>query len=161
MVIKQGIPSVRSSKSIPATAFIIKKPTKIKAGAVAALGTKRKRGLRKRARINRTAVTMDERPVLPPAATPEELSTKLVTVDVPNAAPATVPIASARRACFTFGMFPSLSVNPASVVTPTSVPIVSKISTKRNVKNTVKNFKVRTCEKSNFQNKGASGRETA
>ena len=104
---------------------------------------------------------MDERPVLPPAATPEELSTKLVTVDVPSAAPATVPIASARRACFTFGMFPSLSVNPASVVTPTNVPIVSKISTKRNVKNTVKNFKVRTCEKSNFQNKGASGRETA
>ena len=113
---------------IPVTDFIIKYPTKIRAGAVAADGIKRNKGVKNKANKKRMAVTTEDKPVRPPAATPAELSTKLVTVEVPKAAPATVPIASAKKACFTLGMFPSLSVNFAWVATPTSVPTVSKIS---------------------------------
>lgn len=44
------------------------------------------------------------------------------------------------------------------MVTPTSVPTVSKISTKRNEKKTIKKFKVKMCEKSKCKKVGAAGR---
>ena len=68
------------------------------------------------------------RPVRPPASTPEADSTKVVTVEVPQQAPATVPMASEVRASFMLGILPSLSVIPAREAVPTSVPMVSNIS---------------------------------
>ena len=64
----------------------------------------------------------------PPASTPEADSTKVVTVEVPQQAPAMVPTASAVRASFILGILPSLSVMPAREAVPTRVPMVSNIS---------------------------------
>ena len=136
-------------KSIDVTDFIIRKPTKINAGAVAAAGISPNKGVKNNDKINNSAVTTEVSPVRPPTPTPDELSTKLVTVDVPKHAPATVPTASAKRASFALGIFPSLSVSFACSVTPISVPIVSNISVKKNVKNTIKNFTVKTLPHSN------------
>ena len=149
IVINAGMPSERSVNSICAAALIIIKPTMIRAGADAAEGTSKKRGLKKSAIKKMRAVVTDVRPVRPPSATPAVLSTKLVIVDVPSAAPTTVPIASESSASFTFLMSPFLSFKLLCSAMPMSVPIVSKISTKRKVKNTVKNFSESTVEKSN------------
>lgn len=140
IVINAGIPSVKSVKSIEETDFIIKNPTKISAGAVAAAGTSAKSGLKNSAKRNKTAVVTEASPVLPPAATPEELSTNDVTVEVPRHAPAAVPIASAKSAPFAFNTFPSLSLRFPCSATPRSVPIVSKRSVKRKVKKITRNF---------------------
>ena len=75
IVINAGIDSVKLSKSIFKIGDIIKKPTKINAGAVAAAGTMVKTGAKKRATKNRAAVDNDVNPVFPPSATPEALST--------------------------------------------------------------------------------------
>ena len=75
MVIYAGTASVRSLKSICATEEIIRKPTKINAGAVAKPGIAVKIGAKKIARRNNTAVTTEARPVRAPAPTPAELST--------------------------------------------------------------------------------------
>ena len=140
IVINAGIPSVKSVKSIEETDFIIKNPTKISAGAVAAAGTSAKSGLKNSAKRNKTAVVTEASPVLPPAATPEELSTNDVTVEVPRHAPTAVPIASAKSAPFAFNTFPSLSLRFPCSATPRSVPIVSKRSVKRKVKKITRNF---------------------
>ena len=79
----------------------------MRAGAVAALGIEPNRGSRNSERANRTATVTAVRPVLPPSATPEALSTNVVTVDVPRTAPSVVPIASARRASLQLGIDPS------------------------------------------------------
>src|SRR5574344_1633750 len=71
----------------------------------------------------------------------------------------TVPIASVRSACFTLMMFPSLSFRLLCSAIPMSVPMVSKISTNRKEKNTVKNSRESTLLKSNLQKIGASGSE--
>ena len=129
-----GIASVGSLKSISATALTIKNPTKIKAGAVANPGIATKTGDKKIAIKNRKPVTTDARPVLAPSATPEELSTNVVVVEVPSTAPAEVAIASASNACLIFGSFPSLSSISALFATPISVPNVSNMSTNKNAK---------------------------
>ena len=123
---------MRSLKSISVTADTIRKPTNTSAGAIAKPGMAINTGDRNIATRKRSPVTIDERPVLPPSATPEELSTNVVVVDVPRIAPALVAIASAKRACLMRGSFPSLSSIFALLATPMSVPSVSKISTKRN-----------------------------
>ena len=81
-----------------------------------------------------TDVVKAVRPVLPPAATPAEDSTKVVVVEVPRTAPAEVATASAISAGFIAGSLPSLSSIFAFVLTPIIVPSVSKRSTKRNEK---------------------------
>ena len=86
--------SVKSLKSIFRTEDIIRKPTMIRAGAVAKEGMARKIGDRNRDSPKKIAATTDVRPVLPPSATPDALSTNVVVVDVPNTAPREVPIAS-------------------------------------------------------------------
>ena len=80
---------------------------------------------------NKNPVTTDASPVLAPAPTPAELSTKVVVVEVPKTAPAVVAIASASNACLILGSFSFSSSMSAFVATPTSVPIVSNISTNR------------------------------
>ena len=52
----------------------------MRAGAVAATGIKRKMGEKNRATRKRSPVVREVSPVRPPAATPAELSIKLVTV---------------------------------------------------------------------------------
>lgn len=122
-----GTASVKSLKSMPAADVIIKKPTKIRAGAVANPGIAQKIGDRKMETKNKRPVTTEASPVLAPAATPEELSTKVVVVEVPNTAPALVAIASAKRACLIRGSLPFLSSISALVATPIKVPRVSHI----------------------------------
>ena len=49
-------------------------------------------------------------------------------MDVPVMEPTRVPTASATRACFIWGILPSLSSIPARLAVPTRVPMVSNIS---------------------------------
>jgi hypothetical protein len=62
----------------------------ISAGAVAQAGMIAAKGARKRQTAKQAAVTREVRPVLPPAATPDADSTKVVQVEVPRTAPLTV-----------------------------------------------------------------------
>ena len=81
---------------------------------------------------NISAVTIEDRPVRPPSATPEEDSTNVVTVDVPQIAPVVVAIASASIALSMFGTSPSLVSMLPRAQAPYSVPMVSNISTMQN-----------------------------
>ncbi len=83
---------------------------------------------------NNIPVTTLAKPVRAPTETPDALSIYVVTVDVPNTAPAIVPTESANRARLALGSLPLLSRKPAFSDTPTRVPIVSKRSTKRKAK---------------------------
>ena len=140
--------SVKSLKSIFRTEDIIRKPTMIRAGAVANDGMARKIGDRNRDSPKKIAATTDVRPVLPPSATPDALSTNVVVVDVPNTAPREVPMASDSSAPLIFGSFPSLSSMSALDATPIRVPSVSNISTNRNANMMVTKFSDRIPEKS-------------
>jgi hypothetical protein len=60
----------------------------------------------------------------------------VVTVEVPSAPPTVVPTASAISGRSMSGRSPSSSRNPPACPTPTSVPAVSKKSTKKNVNTT-------------------------
>ena len=101
-----GIDSLKSEKSISVTALIIRKPTNMRAGAVAKPGIDVNTGAIMSERRNRIPVMMDVSPVLPPSATPVELSTNVVVVEVPSIAPAVVATASARSAFFILGSLP-------------------------------------------------------
>ena len=81
----------------------------------------------------------EARPVLAPAATPDDDSTNDVTVEVPRHAPATVPTASAISAPLAFKTPPFESFRLPCSATPSKVPIVSNRSVKRNVKKITKN----------------------
>ena len=85
---------------------------------MAALGTRKKSGLKKSESKKNTAVVTDVSPVRPPAATPEEDSTNDVTVEVPKQAPATVPMASESKAPLTFLMSPFSSLRFPCSATP-------------------------------------------
>ena len=98
------------------------------AAEVAAPGMMAAMGARNMQARKRTAVVSAVRPVRPPASTPEADSMKVVTVEVPVAAPAMVPMASESRASFILGILPSLSTMPAREAVPTRVPMVSNIS---------------------------------
>ena len=100
-------------------------------------------------------MTKAVRPLRPPSPTPEVLSIKVTMVLVPSMAPTVVPMASTRKACFRQGIFPSLSTIPALVITPTSVPMVSNISTKRKVNTTMSISLVNICFHSNWQKMGS------
>ena len=111
---------------------IIRKPTKISAGAVANEGIATNIGASNVERRKSTAVVIAVRPVLPPALTPEADSTKVVIVDVPKMAPAVVAMASDNNTGLIFSSLPFSSSIFAFEATPIIVPNVSKISTKRN-----------------------------
>ena len=89
-------------------------------------------GLKNIAMKNNAAVTIAERPVLPPSATPDEASTNVVTVDVPQIAPVVVATASAIIALFMLGISPFSSNKSPRAHAPYNVPIVSNISTRQN-----------------------------
>ena len=125
-------------------------PTITRAGAVAKDGIARKIGDRNRDSPNRIAAVREVRPVRPPSATPDALSTNVVTVEVPNIAPTEVPTASASRAPRMFGSFPSLSSISALEATPIRVPRVSNISTNKNANMMTTKSRENTMEKSIF-----------
>ena len=97
---------------------------------------------------------MAVRPVLPPSDTPEALSTKVVVVEVPRAAPAVVATASASSAPLIRGSFPFSSSMPAFADTPTRVPMVSNRSTNRNANRIVRKSKVKIPWKSSLNRIG-------
>ena len=115
-------------------------------------GIARKIGESRRESANRIPATMEVRPVRPPSATPEALSTKVVTVEVPQTAPTVVPTASERSAPLIFGSLPSLSSISALEATPISV---SNISTNRNANMMTTKSSENTMEKSIFIKVGA------
>ena len=118
-------------------------------------GIARKIGESRRESPNSTAATREVRPVRPPSATPEALSTKVVTVEVPQTAPTVVPTASERSAPLIFGSLPSLSSISALEATPIRVPSVSNISTNRNANMMTTKSSENTMEKSIFIKVGA------
>ena len=83
-----------------------------------------------------------------PAATPEEDSTNVVTVEVPRTAPAVVATASAINAGLIPGSLPSSSSIPAFVLTPTKVPSVSNRSTNKKDNTMAIKLKIPTLPKS-------------
>ena len=95
MAINPGTASPISLKSMFKIVPSIKKPTIISAGAVANAGIARNTGANSKEAKKSIATVTAVRPVRPPAITPEELSTKVVTVDVPSTAPADVATESA------------------------------------------------------------------
>ena len=143
-----GTASVRSLKSMSTTADSIKNPTKINAGAVANPGIAQKIGEKKIASRNKKPVTTEASPVLAPSATPEELSTNVVVVDVPRTAPALVAIASASSACLILGSLSFSSNICALFATPIKVPNVSNISTNKKDKIITTKSNTLTVEKS-------------
>ena len=152
---KAGKASDISEKSISTTVVIMNNPTVTKAAAVADAGIIENTGKKKAAITKHAAVARAVRPVLPPSATPDDDSTKVVTVLVPTKAPIVVPIASDKSAFLISGKFPSSSSIFALVATPVSVPRVSKISTKRKEKSTENISSENTFEKSSLKNTGA------
>src|SRR5690606_27286939 len=90
----------------------------------------------------------------PPAATPAEDSIYGVVEDVPNAAPATIAVESAKSAFFKRGNLPSFN-KPARCDTPTNVPVESNRSTRKNTKITPTKLAVNSPSKSICMNVGA------
>ena len=80
---------------------------------------------------NSAPVTMEDKPVLPPSATPAEDSTKVVTVEVPHTAPQVVATASASMALSILGTLPSFVRRSPLAQAPYNVPSVSNISTRQ------------------------------
>lgn len=144
-----------SEKSISCMPYIMFIPTHIKAGAVAAEGIARNRGAKNKDRKKHPAVTSDVNPLRPPASTPEALSTKVLTVDVPSIAPTVVPTASAIKACCIRGNLPFSSSMPARDATPISVPTVSNMSRKNSVNTHTTISPVNTLLKSNLKSIGS------
>ena len=134
----------------------MKKPTTISAGAVANEGMARNKGEKKSAKRKNPATIIEVSPVLPPSATPDADSPKVVIVEVPRMAPTVVPMASASNAPLIPGSFPSLSNISALDAQPISVPRVSKTSTKRKAKTTTKNSRLATFDKSSCIKVGAT-----
>ena len=126
----------------------IKNPTMISAGAVANDGIAVKSGANNVEIRNKNPETTAVKPVRPPAATPEEDSTNVVTVEVPRTAPAVVATASAINAGLIPGSLPSSSSIPAFVLTPTKVPSVSNRSTNKKDNTTAIKLKIPTLPKS-------------
>ena len=159
---KLGSASEISMRSISWIELSISTPTSTRAPVVAAEGMSRKSGERKSARMKSTAVDSAVIPVRPPSAIPAPLSTKVVTVDVPQTAPMEVARASAIIACLMFFTLPSLSIISVLAAAPMSVPTVLKISMKTRAKIVSAISMLSSALKSNCRNVGASerGRET-
>ena len=120
--------SAASDQSTFVTELIISTPTQIRAVAVALLGMSWAMGLRNIASTKHIPVTKEVKPVLPPATTPEEDSTNVVTVEVPAIAPVQVAIASASIIFSIRIGVPSLSSRLPLEHAPYRVPMVSNIS---------------------------------
>src|SRR5574344_12352 len=155
MHIYDGMDSEKSVMSISFTEVNMNSPTSIRTGAVAAFGIDKKSGAKKIASMKHTATVNEVTPERPPTATPDALSTKVLTVLVPRIAPITVPMASVAKASLAFGILPS-TIMCALVHTPINVPRVSNISINNSVNTAIAISVDNTCEKSNFMNVGST-----
>ena len=131
MATKQGTALMRLDHSIFATDCIIRKPTTISAGAVANAGTVKNNGDRNKDNRNRIPTVQEVIPVRPPSEMPEEDSTNVVMVEVPQHAPTTVPTASANKMPLICGSLPFSSSISTLDAQPMTVPNVSKTSTNK------------------------------
>ena len=114
---------------------IIKAPTRINTGAVAAFGTKAINGAKNKERMNIKPQVTAVKPVRPPAPTPAALSTKAVIVLEPSRAPKLTPRESTIIAFPKPGNLPAFgSEIPALAVVAINVPMESNNSTKVNEK---------------------------
>ena len=125
---KLGRASEMSRRSTSLIELNINTPTNTSAPVVAAEGMSKKRGERKSARRKKKAVERAVIPVRPPSAIPAELSTKVVTVEVPHIAPTLVATASAIIAPLMFFTLPASSIISVLAAAPISVPMVLKMS---------------------------------
>ena len=123
-------------------------PTKINAGAVAALGTICIKGEKNIANINKSPMITAVKPVLPPDSTPVILSIYAPTVLTPKILPAVEPSASAINAFLALNILPFSSTKPARCATPINVPIVSNTAIKSIVNTAIKKFEFNIFEKS-------------
>src|SRR5699024_5846933 len=111
----------------------IKTPTMMRAGAVTYDVIMFKSGEKNSERRKNPAATTTGNHDGTPTATPTVDSIYAVVVDVPSNDPKTVPDASANKALPARGSL-LFFINPAGLATATSVPAVSKKSTKIKVK---------------------------
>src|SRR6056297_828267 len=133
MVRPAGTDWVMSSQSTAVTFASISSATTTSAMWLAYWGMAAASGTTASDSRNSTATTSATMPVRPPSSTPVADSTYVVTVEVPSIAPNVVPTASAISGLSASGRSPSSSRKPPACPTPTSVPAVSKKSTKKNV----------------------------
>ena len=133
----------------------ISTPTSTSAPVVAAEGMSRKSGARKRATTKSPAVASAVIPVRPPSAIPAPLSTKVVTVEVPQTAPTEVATASASMASLMWRTLPSLSIISVLAAAPMSVPTVLKMSMKTRAKIVSAISRLSSAAKSNCRKVGA------
>lgn len=132
IVMYAGIASEKSSKGMSLIELAIIRPTMIRTGAVAALGIARNSGEKNRAMAKNIAMVNAVSPLLPPWATPDELSMNVQAADVPNKPEEIVPIESAINIRLIPGMLPLLSVNPPFMQTPIAEPVRLNRSMNRN-----------------------------
>ena len=92
----------------------------------------------------------------PPSAIPEALSTKVVTVEVPNTAPTLVARASAIIASLMWRTFPFSSIISVLAAAPMRVPTVLNISIKTRAKMVSAISILRSDLKSNFKKVGSN-----
>ena len=129
-----GIASSNWSHSISNTGFIIKTPTKTRAGAVAIVGIIDNKGERNKKGRKSKPATTETSPVLPPCWMPAADSIKLVVGDVPTIPEKVVAIASISKLFFILKGFPFSSIRLPACDTPTNVDNVSKRSVKKRLK---------------------------
>ena len=141
-VINAGIAFVKSLKSILLNDSAIITPTIINTAEVACVGIAANNGAKNKDIKNKNPVVIAVNPVLPPSPTPDALSTKAVTVEVPSNAPTVVPIASDNIASLALGIFPFSSSKLPFSATPTKHPTVSNKSTNSNVNTNITIFKL-------------------
>lgn len=131
MMKKEGMAISTSFQSILMIFSIMDKPTKIKIGAIAAIGTQATNGAKNKEMPKHKAADTAVKPVLPPTSIPILLSIKVVTLLVPRREPMIVVVESQIKAFSRFlGIFPSLSILniPDFLPVPIKVPIVSNKS---------------------------------
>lgn len=137
IVTNDGIAAVISEKSTSLTDPIIRTPTNIRAGAVAAFGMIVITGAMTNDARNSNDVTNAVIPVHPPSAIPVLDSTKTVAVDDPRQAPAVVATASHIMGSFIHGISPFSSSILACLAVPGKVPTVSNIPTREKEMTTI------------------------
>ena len=118
--------------------FIIRKPTIIRAGAVAKPGIAKNIGAQIRDNRNNKAQVSAAKPVRAPIRIPIVDSTNVVVVLVPRTPPIKVAIESASNMRFNFGISPLEFISGVLTIAPFTDPTVSKKSVKRNAKHTIR-----------------------
>lgn len=132
LVKKAGMAWLMSAQSMCCDSPIIMAPTRMRIGAVAAVGTRSKSGARKTEAKKRSPTVTAVRPVRPPSRMPAADSTCTMMGLHPAMAATTVPRAELRNAQMEPGTrCPSASTRRAKDARPNMTPETSKMPTKR------------------------------